>query len=529
MTASRRPGHAARPPWRPACLLLPALLALGACGMLPTPRAPATAPPPAPPAAWSGAADAALAQAGQGASLAAWWQRFGDERLVGLIEQALRANHTVAGARAALLQARATRDAAAAGLGVNVSLSASAQQNKVGTTAATETYNAGFTAAWEPDVFGLRRNALAAGEAELRASEVSLADVQLAVAAEVALDYIALRGAQTRLAIARDNLANQLETLQITDWRVQAGALTALEGEQARAASEQAAAQLPPLATSAAQLAHALALLCGTTPDAMAALLAQPAAVPQAGADLVLSLPADTLRQRPDVRAAEHRLNAALARVSQADAARYPAFRLEGSIGLRGLGIGSSNGTDLLRALLASVTGQAFDGGASRAQVRLQQGVLAQTEAAYRGVVLTALQEVEDALSAIGGERERLRRLGNAADAAGNAALLARQRYSSGLVDFQTVLETQRSLYASQDGVASTAAALSADHVRLYKALGGGWTPDSVADGAKAGGAATNAAAADAGGGSAAKAAGAGAASSSVATAPAASISKVSP
>ncbi|SFM26153.1 efflux transporter, outer membrane factor (OMF) lipoprotein, NodT family [Rugamonas rubra] len=492
--------------------------------MLPTPKAPATAPPPAPPAAWSGAADAALAQAGQGASLSAWWQRFGDERLVGLIEQALRVNHTVAGARAALLQARATRDAAAAGLGVNVSLSASAQQNKVGTTAATETYNAGFTAAWEPDVFGLRRNALAAGEAELRASEVSLADVQLAVAAEVALDYIALRGAQARLAIARDNLANQLETLQITDWRVQAGALTALEGEQARAASEQAAAQLPPLATSAAQLAHALALLCGATPEAMAALLTQPAAVPQAGAELVLSLPADTLRQRPDVRAAEHRLNAALARVSQADAARYPAFRLEGSIGLRGLGIGSSNGTDLLRALLASVTGQAFDGGAARAQVRLQQGVLAQSEAAYRGVVLTALQEVEDALSAIGGERERLRRLGNAADAAGNAALLARQRYSSGLVDFQTVLETQRSLYASQDGVASTAAALSADHVRLYKALGGGWTPDSVADGATAGGAAANVA-----GAGAAKSANAGAASTPVAPVSAASTSRVSP
>jgi outer membrane protein TolC len=127
--------------------------------------------------------------------------------------------------------------------------------------------------------------------------------------------------------------------------------------------------------------------------------------------------------------------------------------------------------------LLGSISGPLFDGGAGRAQVRAQQAALEQSRAVYQATVLTALKDVEDALVALGGNRERLLRLRNAAEAAGNAALIARQRYASGLVDFQTVLETQRSLFNTQDAVASTTTDLSADHVRLYKALGGGWQP----------------------------------------------------
>ncbi|HEU4842720.1 MAG TPA: TolC family protein, partial [Burkholderiaceae bacterium] len=152
-------------------------------------------------------------------------------------------------------------------------------------------------------------------------------------------------------------------------------------------------------------------------------------------------------------------------------------FRLEGSIGLHGLGVGGT-GSTILRALLGSVSGNAFDGGASVAQLKLQQGAQAQAHAAYRATVLAALQEVEDVLSALAGDRRRLEHLHSAAGAANNAALLARQRYSSGLVDFQTVLETQRTLYAAQDSVAATSVSLSDDLVRLYKALGGGWQPD---------------------------------------------------
>ena len=130
----------------------------------------------------------------------------------------------------------------------------------------------------------------------------------------------------------------------------------------------------------------------------------------------------------------------------------------------------------MANALLASVSVPLFDGGAARAQVRVQQAALEQARLSYEATVLTALKDVEDALISLQGNRERLARLQAAATAAANADLLARQRYTSGLIDFRAVLETQRTLLSTQDSVAATRASLSTDHVRLYKALGGGWT-----------------------------------------------------
>ena len=211
-------------------------------------------------------------------------------------------------------------------------------------------------------------------------------------------------------------------------------------------------------------------------PGALDATLAASAPVPQPTAELALAIPAETLRQRPDVRAAEQRIAAALARVSQADAARYPSFSLGGSLGLRALTLGAlSGGGAVTSALLGSVSIPLLDGGAARAQVRVQSAALEQARVAYEATVLTALQDVENALVALRGDREKLERLTAAADAARNAALLAQQRYSSGLIDFQAVLETQRTLLSTQESVATTTAAVAADHVRLYKALGGGW------------------------------------------------------
>ena len=171
-----------------------------------------------------------------------------------------------------------------------------------------------------------------------------------------------------------------------------------------------------------------------------------------------------------------------MARVAQADAALAPNFQLGGSLGLAALTLGTlTSGASVVGALLASVSMPVFDGGALRAQVRAQQAALDQAGAAYDATVLAALQEVEDALVELRGDRQRLQYLRIAAEAAGNAALMARQRYGSGLIDFQTVLDTQRTQLNTQDGVAGANAQLSADHVRLYKALGGGWNPDDDA------------------------------------------------
>lgn len=456
------------------------LCLLAACTTLAPPDP--TAAPLAIPAGWS-AADAAGAgvSAAGDAALVDWWQRFDDAQLAQLVRSALHANTGIQGAQAALQQAQALRDGAAAALWPQLDASGSAQRGTKGGHSTGSNFQLGLDVNWLADLFGAQRAAVDAGQASVAASRASLGDVQVQIAAEVALNYILLRGAQVRVRIAGSNLDSQLDTLQIVQWREQAGLVTSLETEQARAAVEQSRVQLPALQVVIAQTQHAMAVLTGQLSAAMPALLDAPGAgvaVPQARDALAISIPAQTLRQRADVRAAEYQVAAALARVGQAQAQRWPRFGIGGSLGLGATAVSAlGHGSAVVSQLLASVTLPVFDGGAQRAQVRVQQAALVQAQQAYRAAVLEALRQVHDALAALHGDRLRLVSLRLAADAASKAALLARQRYRSGLIDFQTVLETQRTLFATQDGVASASAAVSSDHVRLFKALGGGWVP----------------------------------------------------
>jgi NodT family efflux transporter outer membrane factor (OMF) lipoprotein len=448
-------------------------LSLWGCAPLSQPAAPPLAFEV--PAAWSRSdpppADGA-------SSLAQWWLRLHDPLLAQLVTQALQSNNSVIGAQAALRQARALRDVSAAGLLPSLNASASAQRGKTSGNSPTDSFKVGLDASWELDVFGANRSALQASEATARASAASLGDVQVSIAAEVALDYIALRGAQARLAIAGDNLASQQDTFQITLWRLQAGLVSSLEAEQARTAFEQTGALMPALRTSIEQSLHALAVLTGQPPAALSVVLAAAAPVPHAADDLALAIPAETLRQRPDVRAAEHQVMAAMARVSQAQAQSMPDFRLSGALSVNGLALAAlTHGGSVVSALVAGVSMPLFDGGAAQAQVRVQQAAVEQAHAAYQAAVLAALTDVEDALAALRGDRERQLHLQQAAQAASNAALYARQRYTSGVIDFQTVLQTQRTQLGAQDSEAGVQADLASDYVRLYKALGGGWQP----------------------------------------------------
>lgn len=416
---------------------------------------------------------------------ASWWQGFDDPLLAKLVDDAMQANTRIRTAQAALRQAIGLRDVAAAALRPVLGGSASASRGTADGESTGNRFQLGLDAGWVPDVFGARRAALDASLAAALASAATLGDVQVAIASEVGLNYIALRAAQVRLGIATRNLASQDETLQITRWREQAGLVTALEAEQASTAAEQTRALLPALRTSIALSGHALATLSGQAPAQLDATLAPPGTVPQARGAMVLRIPADTLRQRADVRAAEHQVSAALARVAQADAARYPSFSLSGNLGVDASTLGSlGQRTSVLGALLAATQLPLLDGGAARAQIRAQQAALAQARLAYQGVVLTALREVEDALAVLQGDQLRLQSLGKAAEAATRAADLANQRYRSGLVDFQVVLTTQRTQLVAQDSLATVRADIGNDHVRLFKALGGGWRDTSGTDAA---------------------------------------------
>ncbi|MBP9147659.1 MAG: efflux transporter outer membrane subunit [Rhodoferax sp.] len=426
------------------------------------------------PASWSGMPDLPR---NTDASLLEWWGRFNDPLLTGVIEQALRNNTNVIAAQAALQQARALRNVAAAALLPVLGSGASVQQSRTDKDSSNH-FQIGLDASWELDFFGARRSAVAALDATAQASAASLGGVQISLAAEVALNYLTLRSAQERLAIARVNLDNQSETLQITRWRLQAGLVTDLESEQAFAAHEQTAALIPALQTTVLQMIHSLSLLTGQPPDALLAALTPATAVPQMAAALTPAFPAQTLLQRSDVRAAYYQVQAAAARLQQADAARLPGFNLGGSLGLAALTLGTlTDGASVVASLLASVSWPVFDGGAGQAQSDAQRAALQQAHASYKSSVLTALGEVEDALAALRGDQQRQARLENAFASADIAATLASQRYSSGLVDFQVVLETQRSRLGTQDSLATLRATVSADHVRLFKALGGGWDP----------------------------------------------------
>ena len=316
MTCPFKPPDTAHPALRWLGLTGLALL-LSGCASLRSPE-PAAADT-ALPTAWTAAPASATASP---ADLARWWTRFEDPTLTTLVEQALLSNTSVQSAQAALAQARAQRDVQAAQLGPSLGASASARRSRAGGQDASNNFQAGFDASWEPDIFGGNRSAANASEADASAAASNLANVQVSLAAEVAVNLIALRGLQTRLAIARSNLAAQTETLQITRWRAQAGLAASLDVEQAVAASEQTAAQLPALQSGISQAINALAVLTGEAPGTLQKQLSAASPIPLAPAELALAFPTETLRQRPDVRSAESRVSAALARVAVADAAR---------------------------------------------------------------------------------------------------------------------------------------------------------------------------------------------------------------
>lgn len=412
--------------------------------------------------------------------LSQWWARFGDAQMTLLIEQTLQANPSIQSAQTALRQARAQLEGQEAarlpsvGAGLDGSRGWEAGDN------GRSSYSARASASWEPDFWGRQANAVKAGEANVQAAVATLEGSHVSLAAEVALNYIELRSLQNRLRIAEDNLRIQRENQQITQWRVQAGLATSLEEEQARSSTAQTAAQIPALQASLAKTRHALAILAGQPPSALDAMLSTAKPLPVAPEHLAMTLPADTLRQRPDVRVQEQRVIAAVANLSSQERANFPTLRLSGMLGVSALTLGALSGASVAQSIAAALSAPLFDAGANRAQIRVQQAAVEQARINYRSTVLTALQEVEDALVQLQGDKDRLVQLQVAEEAARYAQLMANQRYSSGLVDFQTVLDTQRTLLSSQDSVATTQAAISTDYVRLYKALGGGWQPLDV-------------------------------------------------
>lgn len=429
------------------------------------------------PATWS----ATVPQPADPERLSNWWETFGDEQLTALIRRAVTGNLDVRTAMSRIREARATMRSTRTQLRPTADASGSTRVNGTGSDAGiggvTDVYSLGIDASWELDVFGGIRSTVDAARATADARDADLQDVLITLTADVALDYIDIRSLQRRVEIARSNVGLQQETLELTQFRAQAGLATDLDVQQARSNVESTRAQIASLDGQVAQAIHAIAILLGRPPAELNTEFTASGPIPEAPIEATLGVPADALRRRPDVRSAERLVAAQAAQVNAARADLYPSFRLAGSIGLESLSLARLlvPGAGFWSASPSAST-RLFDRRQLRENLVVQNERQEQAARNYETVVLRALQEVEDSLTALAQEQVRRGHLAAAASAAQQAADLSLQLYTAGLRDFRDVLDAQRSLLTLQDSLASSGATVSSDLVRLFKALGGGWS-----------------------------------------------------
>lgn len=369
------------------------------------------------PASWSGTAVNIAAT--EKADTTQWWRIFDAPLLSNLIEQAKTGNRDVYQAQARLHEARARRRLADANLLPTSSMELSASQTgsskqagfsagSTGVGMTNELYSHSIDASWELDLFGKLRRGIESAEAGEQAAREDLRDVLVSLCAEVALNYVELRGYQTRLAITENTLASQSETYDITRWRGMAGLTTQLDVDQAQLTMENIRADLPNLRSSIKQGKHSLALLLGLQPADLDTQLAASAPIPAATGRVAVGIPADMLRQRPDVRRAERQLAAQTAQIGVAEAARYPDFTLNGSIGLESLAYANLYSASAKAFQMAAKAALVLlDGGRISANVDIQNALTEQALGLYQATLLAALRDVENALTAYEEEVKR--------------------------------------------------------------------------------------------------------------------------
>ena len=417
------------------------------------------------------------------AALGAWWERFNDPVLNELIVGALRASPDVRTALAKIAEFRALRGVQAAGFFPTVAAGVSGggtrtRNRETAVTAKSESYSASLDASWQVDLFGRQRQAFNAASADLAQTQENYYGSQVSLAAEVASAYVALRSAEAQLAVVQHSLGTRSETVQLTQWREQAGTGDALATQQSLGTLEQARSSIPALELTITQTRNQLALLSGRPPGGLDALLVAPRAVPTVQTEIAVGIPAETLRQRPDVRAVERGVEAAFARTQAARRQRLPALNLSGSIGVEALKAGRLfSPAATVASVLGSLTAPLFDAGRIGSQITVQSERERQALIAYETVVLAAFSEVENALVAVQRNAERLEILNRATAAAREAATLSGLQYEAGQVDLLVSLDAQRTLLDLEQQAVTTAAGRASAYVQLYQALGGGWAP----------------------------------------------------
>jgi len=427
---------------------------------------------------------------GSDAAPSAWWVAFHDAELDSLIQRAEHLNLDLLVAQAHLRQARAFRAGSAADLGPTVDATGSAfkqrqsqDQPLIGALPLPanfpfeyKVYQAGFDASWEIDFFGGKRRALEAADAEWQSAVEARNDVLVSLLAEVARNYMELRGAQQRLEIAQRNLILQEEAVELIDARMHGGIATDLDLRRATALRGNIQASLAPLETSVRISMYGLATLLGLQPGELVAELAPVKALPSAPPQVPIGLPSALLLRRPDVRRAERQLAAETARIGVAKSDWFPKFSLTGDIGSESVTTGQwFEPNSRFWSFGPNFQWRIFDFGRVRAEVDAQTAVQEAALATYQKTVLTSLQETENAMVAYAQEQNRHRALADVVADNQNSLKLAAQLYDKGRVNYLDVLDVQRTLYQADDQLAASTQAVALDLIVLYKALGGGW------------------------------------------------------
>ena len=337
-------------------------------------------------------------------------------------------------------------------------------------------YNVGFDASWELDLWGKVRRQIEAADAQVDQAADQRRDALVSSLAELARDYIQLRGVQTQIKIASDNLKVDRDILQLVQERQQRGLQNGLDVENAAAQVESIRAQLPTLQQQESQYINALSLLLGEPPGALQSELRRPRLVSPAPPRVPLGIPSELARRRPDIRAAEAELHAATADIGVAVGAFYPSVQLNGTVGFDALDIRNLwKGSSLQYTVGPSLTLPIFAGGKLRSTLELREAQQQEAAITYHKTVLQAWHDVVNALVAYRLEQNRHARLRSQADHSRQALALARSRYSDGVTEFLSVLDAERSLLQAEQQHATSMTNVLLNLVQLFKALGGGW------------------------------------------------------
>lgn len=422
---------------------------------------------------------------------AEWWKIFNDSVLDALIEKAYQQNLPLQIAGLRIFEARAQ-------LGIAVGLQYPQSQTAGGSASAVglsenspnfnpaaddnfRNYQVGFDAAWELDFWGRFRRGIESADANLSATVADYDNALVSLTAEVARVYVDIRILEERLKIAYDNIELQKKSLNIASVRFRNGATTELDVQQAKTNLADTRAQVPVLIRLLRQANNALSILLGMPPAELTHILGEPGTIPVAPDQVTAGIPAELLRRRPDVRQAELQAASQSALIGVAETDLYPRFSLFGSIGFQTSDTGNSSASDLFDSdSLGYSVGPAFSWnilnyGRLKNNVRVQDARYQQTIVNYQNTVLSAYQEVEDAMVGFIQSRKESDIRAEGAHAAKRSSEISNIQYREGSVDFQRVIDSERALVTQQDLWTQARGEISLNLIAMYKALGGGW------------------------------------------------------